>query len=806
MTPSDGSIAIGETISFTVIGMDTDIPSASSMSYTLGGNGPPGSSSGPTGATIDESTGEFSWTPTAGQDGSYLIPIQVTEVDPSLPPEQLSTGLIEVPIVVGTGNRPPVVDIDTQVFDVNAGDPVETDFTYSDPDFTNQTLTASLRGAPPGAQIISGGSFSPDTLYWSTSAEDDGKRFEFFLDVTDGVDTTSVPITVNVGDVSAVQISIVESISVSDQVVVVPQAGPVAILVNESIVVLDDPSVLAPVVLSVFEQVAVSDEVVADPAVVIQVFEQVAVADTVVVAPQSLGSISGVKWEDSDGDAVRDPGEPVVEDVTVYLDLDDDGTLDPDEPTTVTDTDGSYSFAGLVSGLWVVREVIPAGYTQTFPTAVDDGEHRVLLAPGDAASGLDFGNQLINLPPVIEPIEDVTLDVGEYIEIPVVVTDPEGDPFTKSIEGLPNGVINGVIPFTPLPEHAGMVFTVTVTATQDDNPDNFDTETFTVTVNELDTPPSIAPIDDVFGLVGEEIVVVPAITDAEGDAYELSWEGGPENAVINGIYILTPTVEQGGSVYTVTLTATQVDDPTKVATEEFRIHVAALPAVQGDQPSIDPISLPPGGAVRVSGQGFLPDSRAGIYLFSTPSLLTTTVTDEEGAFSILVQIPAGTPAGEHSIVVMGIDPNGEPRTLVGTIEVMDADSDGDGLTDTEEVLTGTDPANPDTDGDGLVDGIDASWLLAYLDGLPGDAFQRAGHRWAMKLTIGAAAVFVRFGDAETALSITSRLHHRVDGCGAAPDRSDWIVDCDSQVEFRQLLGLYERGVATLPLPNPFPWR
>ena len=33
-----------------------------------------------------------------------------------------------------------------------------------------------------------------------------------------------------------------------------------------------------------------------------------------------------------------------------------------------------------------------------------------------------------------------------------------------------------------------------------------------------------------------------------------------------------------------------------------------------------------------------------------------------------------------------------------------ADTDGDGLTDEEEAVIGTDPLNPDTDGDGITDG------------------------------------------------------------------------------------------------------
>jgi hypothetical protein len=41
-----------------------------------------------------------------------------------------------------------------------------------------------------------------------------------------------------------------------------------------------------------------------------------------------------------------------------------------------------------------------------------------------------------------------------------------------------------------------------------------------------------------------------------------------------------------------------------------------------------------------------------------------------------------------------------------TVTEAAADSDGDGLTDAEEVLLGTDPNNPDSDGDGLGDGAE----------------------------------------------------------------------------------------------------
>jgi ribonuclease-3 len=47
------------------------------------------------------------------------------------------------------------------------------------------------------------------------------------------------------------------------------------------------------------------------------------------------------------------------------------------------------------------------------------------------------------------------------------------------------------------------------------------------------------------------------------------------------------------------------------------------------------------------------------------------------------------------------------RNVRATAHGLAADSDGDGLTDDEELLLGTDPTNPDTDGDGISDGVEA---------------------------------------------------------------------------------------------------
>jgi Ca2+-binding RTX toxin-like protein len=104
--------------------------------------------------------------------------------------------------------------------------------------------------------------------------------------------------------------------------------------------------------------------------------------------------ISGAKWDDLDGDGRRVQGEPGLAGVTIYLDLNQNGQLDANEPWTITAADGSYSFTNLTTGIYTVCEVIPSGYAQTFPQT-NNGCHVVQVGAG-VVPGRDFGNS--NLP------------------------------------------------------------------------------------------------------------------------------------------------------------------------------------------------------------------------------------------------------------------------------------------------------------------------------------------------------------------------------------------------------------------------
>jgi len=59
---------------------------------------------------------------------------------------------------------------------------------------------------------------------------------------------------------------------------------------------------------------------------------------------------------------------------------------------------------------------------------------------------------------------------------------------------------------------------------------------------------------------------------------------------------------------------------------------------------------------------------------------------------------------EESLAPGGLRPAGQAENTITELPASEADSDGDGLLNVDELLWGVDPNNPDTDGDGYLDG------------------------------------------------------------------------------------------------------
>ena len=123
-------------------------------------------------------------------------------------------------------------------------------------------------------------------------------------------------------------------------------------------------------------------------------FSRITVTGTQVVTVnfghnQPSSAATGFKWLDINGDGIRDAGEPGLAGVYIYIDLDGDDRPDIGEPSSVSKADGSYSITPPATGIYAIREVVEAGFIQTFPAA---GEHLINFGSSPLLRGLDFGN------------------------------------------------------------------------------------------------------------------------------------------------------------------------------------------------------------------------------------------------------------------------------------------------------------------------------------------------------------------------------------------------------------------------------
>lgn len=101
------------------------------------------------------------------------------------------------------------------------------------------------------------------------------------------------------------------------------------------------------------------------------------------------GSISGTKFDDLNGNGIHNTGEPGLANWTISL-TNDSGSV----VTTITDSNGNYSFTDVPDGNYTIGEIIQPGWIQTAPSVSTTGSatYKVKISGGGAITGKDFGN------------------------------------------------------------------------------------------------------------------------------------------------------------------------------------------------------------------------------------------------------------------------------------------------------------------------------------------------------------------------------------------------------------------------------
>ncbi|RMF39161.1 MAG: hypothetical protein D6753_14465 [Planctomycetota bacterium] len=147
------------------------------------------------------------------------------------------------------------------------------------------------------------------------------------------------------------------------------------------------------------EEVPVGFRLTTDPAVVVNVGANQTRSGVNFGNERINVNITGLKFNDANGNGQRDAGEGGIAGVWIYIDSDGDNRIDIGEPATQTAADGTYKLTFPGPGTYTIREVVSPGFVQTYPGPAADNEHTIVLTGDPAtdairAAGLDFGNRL----------------------------------------------------------------------------------------------------------------------------------------------------------------------------------------------------------------------------------------------------------------------------------------------------------------------------------------------------------------------------------------------------------------------------
>jgi subtilisin family serine protease len=346
------------------------------------------------------------------------------------------------------------------------------------------------------------------------------------------------------------------------------------------------------------------------------------------------------------------------------------------------------------------------------PSYTDSGTHENITFSVSDGSLSDTETITITVnnvdrPPVLDLIGNKTIDEAAALSFSILATDPDGEEITYSMAGLPSeATLNsttGVFSWTPTYNQSGS-YNVTFTATA---ASLSDTETISITVNNVDRPP-------VLDLIGNKTIDEAAAlsfsilaTDPDGEEITYTAENLPQGATFDAntrTFSWTPDYTQAGEYPNITFTATAnslsdsetisisvnnvnrpplLDDISDITIEELKVCEITLNATDpdGGALSFSATNLPAFAVFTDNGNGtallhLAPQAgTAATYPNIHFTVTDGSLTDEE-VITITVQpaphnhAPELTPIGNQSVA------EGEVRD----INISATDIDGDNLT------------------------------------------------------------------------------------------------------------------------------
>jgi cyclophilin family peptidyl-prolyl cis-trans isomerase len=285
------------------------------------------------------------------------------------------------------------------------------------------------------------------------------------------------------------------------------------------------------------------------------------------------------------------------------------------------DGDVQYSLTASPEGMTINAATGLIAWT---PQSSQAPSQSVVVRAADAAGNIVTQAFTIQFdePPEIDPIGDRTVAEGSLLSFTVSATDADM-PLVFGLEpGAPSGATihqdSGLFQWSPSEAQGPGNYDITVRVA--DARGFSATQTFTVTVTEVNQPPVLQPIAPQWTVdEGELLEFTAAANDADLPAGSLAYslgEGAPAGASIDpatGVFSWRPSELQGGASYTIELRVADAAGASDSAT--FQVDVT-----ETDQPpafaAIDTQTVPPGEDLIVQVRATDPDSPANAIRYS----------------------------------------------------------------------------------------------------------------------------------------------------------------------------------------------
>ena len=192
----------------------------------------------------------------------------------------------------------------------------------------------------------------------------------------------------------------------------------------------------------------------------------------------------------------------------------------------------------------------------------------------------------VNAAPVLAAIGNRSVNEGSALNFVVTASDPNDVPpnqMARTASGLPTGATfdaaTGVFAWTPDEVQGPGTYQITFTVTDDGVPPLSASETITITVNEVNSPPQLAALTDSVIDEHTQLKFTATASDPDIPPNKLTFSLGasaPNGASIDlasGTFVWTPSEAQGPGKYPVMVRATDDGEPPMSAEQKFVVTV-----------------------------------------------------------------------------------------------------------------------------------------------------------------------------------------------------------------------------------------